>query len=152
MDPIHVKSALYQACKAYVAQRIATAKEALAEAKEAAAEETKSSAGDKYETGRAMAQLDEERALGQLAEANKLADALATIPQGKKNEEVQPGSLVITPQGHYFMGVSVGKVTEEGQDYFVIAPSSPIGQVLLGAKPGETVSFQGRTIAIQEVY
>jgi hypothetical protein len=54
-----------------VHQRIASAEEAIRMAQESANQEGKSSAGDKYETGRAMAQLEIEKASGQLAEANK---------------------------------------------------------------------------------
>ncbi|HAP62885.1 MAG TPA: hypothetical protein DCR93_26445 [Cytophagales bacterium] len=61
------------------------------------------------------------------------------------------GSLVITPQARYFLAISIGKMTWDGTDYFVISPASPIGQVLKGTQAGESISFQKRTITISEV-
>jgi len=52
---------------AYIDQRIDAAKKAIGEAQASANEETKSSAGDKYETGRAMMQLAIEQNSTQLA-------------------------------------------------------------------------------------
>ncbi|HAP62994.1 MAG TPA: 3-oxoacyl-ACP synthase, partial [Cytophagales bacterium] len=89
-----IKEGLLKACEAYVQQRQATAKAAIAEAKAAAAEETKSSAGDKYETGRAMAQLAEERAQTQLTEANKLAEGLTLMQRVEPGPKADLGSLV----------------------------------------------------------
>lgn len=146
-----IKQALYDACQQYVNQRLQTAKEALAAAREAAAEETKSSAGDKYETGRAMAQIEEERALGQLAEANRLNDAMQAVRPQVKTTTAEVGSLVVTETARYYLAVSVGKVSLSGVDYFVVSPASPIGQVLLGAQAGDAVQFQGRSIEVKEV-
>ena len=66
-----IKRKLYQHCINFVDKRIAAAKETIAMAQESANEDTKSSAGDKYETGRAMAQLEIEKTAGQLEEALK---------------------------------------------------------------------------------
>ena len=64
---------------AYVHERIAATQEAIYTAQLSANEETKSSAGDKYETGRAMAQLEIEKNTAQLAEALKLKQMLKQI-------------------------------------------------------------------------
>jgi sortase (surface protein transpeptidase) len=56
-----LKTRLHSLCVSYVGQRIETAQRAIAIAQASANEETKSSAGDKYETGRAMAQLEIEK-------------------------------------------------------------------------------------------
>ena len=147
-----IKEALFAACEEYIAKRVATAKEAIADAKAAAANETKSSAGDKYETGRAMAQIAEAQAQGQLSEAGKLAEGLALVQKASSGEAVGMGSLVITPMARYFLAISVGKVSLDGVDYFVVSPGSPIGQALQGAKAGESVTFQGRSIQVREVH
>ncbi|MDB5240215.1 MAG: hypothetical protein JWP57_840, partial [Spirosoma sp.] len=48
-----LKQALHARCRHYVQQRIDTARQAMEAAQESANSESKSSAGDKYETGRA---------------------------------------------------------------------------------------------------
>jgi hypothetical protein len=67
--PINIKESLYNHCMRYVQERIARIQNEIDLHQAAANEETKSSAGDKYETGRAMAQLDIERNSVQLREA-----------------------------------------------------------------------------------
>ena len=148
---LQVKSALYSLCEAYVQQRVNTAKEAMQAAQESANTEEKSSAGDKYETGRAMAQLERDRHAQLLAEAKKLDQELARINVDKTYESVQPGSLVITNRGAFFISISAGKLTLEGADYFAISPASPIGAVLTGKKSGDTVVFNKLSYQIVKV-
>src|ERR1700736_1647953 len=59
-----------------IGERMAAAKEAMEQAQEAANSEEKSSAGDKYETGRAMGHLQKDMHARQLAESVK---ELATL-------------------------------------------------------------------------
>ena len=51
-----------------------------------------------------------------------------------------PASIKTT-KGTYFLAVSVGKITVEGEDYFVVSTKSPIGKQLLGKKIGEVIPF-----------
>ncbi|HSY60679.1 MAG TPA: hypothetical protein VK796_02335, partial [Cytophaga sp.] len=66
------KNTLYAYCTDYVTERITRLKTEIKKTQSSANEETKSSAGDKYETGRAMAQLEIEKNTKQLAEAERL--------------------------------------------------------------------------------
>ncbi len=61
-----IKTRLLALCHNYVDQRITNSKQAMDDAQAAANEEGKSSAGDKYETGRAMAQIERDKAAQQL--------------------------------------------------------------------------------------
>jgi hypothetical protein len=83
---ISIKQQLYAKCLVFVEQRIATAQEAIASAQRSANEETKSSAGDKYETGRAMAQLEIEKSTLQLAESFKLKQFLEKMEVDQKTD------------------------------------------------------------------
>ncbi|MCU0369347.1 MAG: 3-oxoacyl-ACP synthase, partial [Cyclobacteriaceae bacterium] len=76
MENSALKQCLFQYCTEFVNRRIENARLASESAQDSANMEEKSSAGDKYETGRAMAQLENEKALQQLAEANKLKSLL----------------------------------------------------------------------------
>ena len=57
LHPLSLKDQILNKCREYVNVRIATAKQAMDNAQQSANEEGKSSAGDKYETGRAMMQM-----------------------------------------------------------------------------------------------
>ena len=139
MEPI--KPHLYARCLAYVQERILTATEAMQAAQESANSESKSSAGDKYETGRAMAQLERDRHAQLLADAKRMLADLEKINPGITTSVVVPGSLVRTSRGTFFLAISAGKLTLDGADYFAVSVASPIGALLLGKKVGEVVMF-----------
>ena len=139
MEPIKPK--LYARCLAYVQERILTATEAMQAAQESANSESKSSAGDKYETGRAMAQLERDRHAQLLADAKRMLADLEKINPGITTSVVVPGSLVRTSRGTFFLAISAGKLTLDGADYFAVSVASPIGALLLGKKAGEVVMF-----------
>ncbi|GAB3499159.1 hypothetical protein GCM10027341_21880 [Spirosoma knui] len=146
-----IKASLFALCESYVEQRINTAKEAMEAAQESANAEEKSSAGDKYETGRAMAQLERDRHAQLLAEAMKLGQELGRMNVDKVYESVQPGSLVSTNRGTFFISISAGKLTLNNVLYFAISPASPIGTALAGKKAGDTVTFNNLSYQITKV-
>lgn len=146
-----VKQQLFQACIDHVQSRIANASAAIAEAKEAAASETKSSAGDKYETGRAMMQQEIEKHSRQLTESQKLLQVLNAIDHSKTPATAQLGSLVKTSSASYYLAASIGQVVVGGDQYFVVSPGAPVGQALIGKKKGDSFTFGGRTERIEEV-
>ena len=96
-------------------------------AKESANDDSKSSAGDKHETGRAMAQLEQEKSGYQLKEAQELKNNLEKININTVSKSVQLGSIVITDKGNFFVSIPVGKLIVDSQTYYAISLSSPIG-------------------------
>jgi hypothetical protein len=148
---IKVKQQLFELCKTYIEQRIATAQDAIRTAQSSANEETKSSAGDKYETGRAMMQLEIEKNTVQLAEAQKLKQLLEQIKPEMKTDKVQLGSLVITDQGNFYISISVGQLVINGKIYFAIAPTSPIGLKFGGHVLGDSVPFNNKHYCIKAI-
>lgn len=148
----HIKQQLYDYCQAFISQRIETVKEAISEAQAAANDETKSSAGDKYETGRAMAQLEIEKNSTQLTETLKLKRILDGIRIDKQTEIVQPGSLVITQQSNFFIAISVGQHVIANETFLIVSAESPIGAKLKGLKAGESFSFNNKMHKIERVW
>lgn len=146
-----LKQLLYDRCIVYVKQRVETAQQAIHIAQTSANEETKSSAGDKYETGRAMMQLEVERNTHQLTEALKLNQALEQINPELETSIIQPGSLVMTNHGNFYIAISIGQLTVEGTHYFVISPMSPLGTKLMNGTAGASFAFNGKNYTIKEV-
>ena len=145
------KQQLYQLCVAYIEQRIDTAQEAIRIAQTSANDETKSSAGDKYETGRAMMQLEIEKNTVQLAEAIKLKQLLQQINPDKETTSVQLGSMVTTNQGNFYIAISAGQLTLKGKTYFAISASTPIGIKLMGQQKGAQFIFNNKTYTIEAI-
>lgn len=146
-----VKLLLYQQCQALAEQRIQTAREAMNSAQAAANEEGKSSAGDKYETSRAMMQLERDQHARALAEAQKLKQALENIDPQKSSAVVQPGSLVHTSIGNFYVAISLGKLHLAEAEYMAISPQSPIGALLMGKRPGDRLEFNKKKIEVLEL-
>jgi transcription elongation GreA/GreB family factor len=142
---------LYDLCQDYLARRILSAKQAIAASQEAANNETKSSSGDKYETGRAMMQLEIEKDSTQLSEALKLKYALDQITLTTDAINVQAGSLVFTDHAAFFIAISVGKLIANGNTYLAISPASPMGRKLMGLKVGDSLTLNDRTQLILEI-
>ena len=146
-----VKHALLEACHQYAEDRIAQIERAMKTVQEAANEETKSSVGDKYETGRAMMQLERDKYAIQLSEALKHRKILEAIDVEQASESVQLGSLVTTSEGNFFLAIGAGKLRVADKSYFAISVSSPIGTRLINKKAGDQVEFNGKLFRIQGV-
>ena len=120
-------------------------------AQQAANDEEKSSAGDKYETGRAMMQIERDKAARQLDEALKLRNTLEHLPIHSNTHTAGPGSLVITATKKIFISNGIGKLNVDGEDFLVVAPASPLGKALMGLKQKDHVVFNNETLMIEEV-
>jgi transcription elongation GreA/GreB family factor len=146
-----LKQQLHSRCLTYVDERIKAAQEAIHVAQQSANEETKSSAGDKYETGRAMAQLEIEKNGVQLAEALRLKQTLEQIQPDLETKTVRVGSLVITNQGNFYIAISAGQFLIDEKTYFVISPASPIGQKLYGLHVEQGFSFNKKEFSVLQI-
>lgn len=150
-DLISIKKLLHHYCVNGVNQKMETLQMAMMAAKESAHNDSKSSAGDKHETSRAMAQLEQEKLLGQLSEIQKLQQVLTHISPEKTSLIAELGSLIITNKGNYYIAIALGKVNVKNDMYFVISAVSPIGKVLLSTRIGSQVSFQNQQIIVKNI-
>ena len=147
----NLKKELYNLCVNYVKNRINTAREAIDDAQQSASEETKSSAGDKYETAREMMQQETDRNQAQLNEANKLLVALNQISVDTVSTTAVPGSLVVTDNGKFYITISAGALTLNGEGYFAVSPASPIGIKLQGRKVGDEFNLNGKDYRVKDI-
>ncbi|WP_167851955.1 3-oxoacyl-ACP synthase [Hymenobacter elongatus] len=146
-----LKQALYTACEHYAQDRLNTCLAAIQAAQESANSETKSSAGDKYETGRAMAQNERDRNLVQLQQGRQLQGELQRIDPSKPCDTVRPGALVKTSMGWFFISISAGKLTVEGTDYFAVSAAAPVAAALSGKRAGEEAVFNGKSVRVEQI-
>ena len=146
-----MKEQLLAYCKNQVQERVERIRQEISHAQETANDDTKSSAGDKYETGRAMMHLQQEQSRGKLNEALKLIETLSKVPVNTDEEIVSFGSLVKSSTGWFFLSVSLGKVNMDGNTYFLISTASPMGKALLGKRVGDQVAVNGRNMEIMGI-
>jgi hypothetical protein len=146
-----MKEELIRCVKEKVLLRIQEAQKAIDAAQSAANEETKSSAGDKYETGRAMAQNDRDMYARQLLEAEKDFQILEQIATTGKRFQVGAGSLVETTIGALFIAISSGIIELNGKKIMVLSPESPLGQAVSGKNKEDVINFRDKKIKILEI-
>lgn len=148
---IDLKKELHALCTIFVQQRMDNAQQAIISAEQSAAQDTKSSAGDKYETGREMLQQEKNRGMAQLTEANKLSIALKRISINGKSTKVEEGSVVKTNNGNFYIAISAGTLTFGGERYFAISAASPIGVKMLGCNVGDEFGLNGKGYKVLDV-
>jgi len=146
-----VKQALHQRCLAIAEERIVALQDIIRETQSAANNETKSSSGDKHETGRAMAQLEIEKLTAQLSELRNIKQNLTQIKPTITGNKVVLGSLVYTNNGNFYIAASIGKVSLENDSFFAVSPASPIGKILLTKKEKESFTLNGNAYTILAV-
>ncbi|MBD0823265.1 3-oxoacyl-ACP synthase [Aestuariibaculum marinum] len=148
---MEIKQALYNQCEILVSKRLDVVKQQIAQIQESLTSETKSTAGDKHETGRAMLQLEREKAGQQLAEINKIKQVLSKIDIKASATKVSLGSVVFTSQANYFIAVSLGELKVDEDVFYAISPSTPIGQLLLGKAVHDDINFRGNGFTILNI-
>lgn len=150
--PMSTKEKIYNQLQSQLQEKIAATKQLMESHKESLQSDTKSTAGDKHETGRAMIQMEYEASVKQWNTANELLVALNRIdPTITNNNKVGLGSLVYTNQGNYYLTVSLGKITLETDDYFAISFASPIGKLLRGKKVDDKFVFMNKEYKIKTI-
>nr|WP_321248302.1 3-oxoacyl-ACP synthase [uncultured Psychroserpens sp.] len=144
----NIKQDLYNQCLSFVDNRLQTIKNTISEIQESLTSETKSSAGDKHETGRAMLHIEREKAGQQLAEIQKINQIFSKIDVSETSETVVLGSVVFTTQANYFVAVSAGEISVASDKFYAISAITPIAQLLLGKKCGDDIQFRDQVFKI----
>ena len=146
-----IKTQLLQLCNQSLETRLQSVLAVIEDIKQSLQSETKSSAGDKHETGRAMLQWEREKAGHQLAEIEKTKQILSKINTESTSKNIGLGSVVFTTTSNYFISISAGELQVEGDTFYAISASTPIGQLLLGKSVGDKVTFRNMTFEITEI-
>lgn len=151
-NKLELKRQLFIQCKQFCSNRLTNIQRAIDDLQESLTSETKSSAGDKHETGRAMLQLELEKAGNQFAETQNLQQALSEINVSKTSAIICLGSVVITSKTNYFIAISAGELMFNNQIFYAISPITPIGKLLIGKQVGDLVSFREQAFSVVAVY
>jgi transcription elongation GreA/GreB family factor len=151
MLDLEIKEALFRQCEAYANKRLQTVEAVISSNQLALQSETKSSAGDKHETGRAMLQLEMEKAGQQLAGIMQMKEILAKVDILKTSKNVCLGSVIFTEKVNYFLSISAGQLEVANKIYFAVSVSSPIGKLLLGKQENDVISFNGMLYKVQKI-
>lgn len=117
-------------------------------------QETKSTAGDKYETSRAMLHIEQQNVTGQLSVLLQQKAILESIPLNKNSQtetKIQFGNLVKTNRGYVFIAAALGKIIVDKQSIFAISAESPLGKLLINQTTGMTIKIQSASYTIEAI-
>ena len=117
--------------------------------------DTKSSMGDKYETGREMLQQEINNLQVQLNEVLKQQDFLKTsfdkLRMTKKFDKAEKGAIVKTEKGLFFISVSLGEINFDNQKIICISPESPLAKAMNGKQKGDVFSLNNMSQKIVDI-
>ncbi|MGI9650610.1 hypothetical protein [Chryseobacterium sp. RLHN22] len=137
------KSSLIDSIKSKLSEKIRNFEKLIAETRESN-NDTKSSMGDKYETGREMLQQEINNLQVQLNEVLRQQDFLKTILI-KPSDKAEKGAIVKTEKGLFFISISLGEITFENQKIICISPESPLAKAMNGKISEESFSVNSIT-------
>ena len=147
-----LKETLVRICVKTIEEKLLNIDKELALVQKSANEETKSSAGDKYETGRAMLMLEKEKLLGQKEQLFNQLKPLKSIDVKKVCDKVELGAIVLTTGSNYFISSALGKIESDGSSYLVVSALAPIAQAMLGKQVDDTFTFNKMNCKITNIY
>lgn len=145
------KAKLLHIVKNTIQEQIAAAQAMVKEAFDAVADDTKSTAGDKHETSRAMAQIEQEKAGKQLMKIQTIQSLVQSISLELVNE-VSVGAVVYTEDNCYFIAQALGKISCEDDTIFCVSPSAPIVQAMLGLKKNDQFTFNNEVVTLVNIF
>ena len=146
-----IKQQLHLKCQELLQDRLRVLEKSMNDIYNNLESETKSTAGDKHESGRAMLHLEREKLGHQLAIINNQLQVFNKINLEAQISRVVLGSLVYTTQANYFISVSMGELKAGKIRAYAISPMSPVGQALMLKAVDETVFYNNQKIKILKI-
>ncbi len=146
------KNKLKQFCKLQIEHRIHAAKLAIENAREITNQEEKSTVGDKYETARAMGQLEQDMHARQLAENLKELSLLQSVDVNIIYSEVSIGAFIKSANISFFIIAGMGKQMVDDKTILFLSPNAPLAKLLLHKKPTDNFVFNAANMVIEDVF
>ncbi len=146
-----LKQKIYNHYMQLVDEKINILQQVLSDLKESGTNETKSTAGDKHETALAMLQIEQANKRAQLQEIITQKNTLEKINPNITATVIVNGSLVKTNRGYLFISTALGKAIIDNIPVIALSAQSPLGQKLMGLKPGEHAAINKIDYQIESI-
>jgi ElaB/YqjD/DUF883 family membrane-anchored ribosome-binding protein len=115
------------------------------------ANDTKSSAGDKFETAREMANQEINKLQTVLHDKKRFLQLLQSESFSKTHSTIQSGTLVQISGNWYFFGVPFGKLMYKKKQVLGIGLTAPFAQAFLQKVVDSTIVFGGNELIIEQI-
>ena len=146
-----IKKTLFDHCKAHLEKKMGVLEQQKKSLQKDLTSETKSSAGDKHETGRAMIQLEREKLGNQIRETELNYQRLNTIKDVKTSTIISLGSIIFTDKANYFIAIAADFCEVNSKVFYCISSQSPIGKLLIGKKINESIMINNIVSTILKI-
>lgn len=146
-----MKKKIYDACVILLQNKIDFFNHTLNDLSEGTKNDSKSSAGDKHETAMAMMQIEQEKIGKQLNDVTHLLHLLYRIDINTSLEKIGKGSLIYSAKNIFFIATSLGKITVDGLEVFVISPESPLALAFMGKKVNDKATVNNQTYIVDKI-
>lgn len=133
-----------------VSEKIQTLQHEIEQLRSDISSDSKSTAGDKHETSRAMAQLEMEKLGLQILDYQQQLQSIRQFQSlHGSSDTIKTGSLIELSNGWFFLGLGIGKVTFQSTDVFCLSLQSPLGQQLFNKKIGQEIILPSLSLTIE---
>jgi hypothetical protein len=146
-----IKKTLFNHCKTHLEKKMKVLEQLKKNLQKDLTYETKSSAGDKYETARAMIQLENEKLSNQIHEIELNYQKLNTIKDFQTSKSISLGSIIFTDKANYYVAIAADFFEINSKVFYCISSQSPIGKLLIGKKINESIMFNDVQSTILEI-
>jgi len=147
-----LKQKIYDHFLGVIQAKLDAIEQKLNDLQESLKQETKSTAGDKYETARAMVHIEQEQTGRQRSELLLQKAELESIDLNTGSGIIGKGSLAETDRGYLFLSIGQGKTIIEQQTVYALSLQSPLGKLLAGKTAGDIVTMNHTSYLIKNVY
>ena len=113
--------------------------------------ETKSTAGDKHDTSRAMIHLEQEKIQHQFSALQQQRYQLLSYTNTSPSGKIVAGSLIQTTDNLFLVGIGLGKQLLNDRIVYCVGGETPLAHQLLGKKVGDEFFFNGATEKINAI-
>ncbi len=144
------KAKILELVKSKISEKIGNLERLIAETR-ASSNDTKSSMGDKYETGREMLQQEINNLQLQLNE-NLIHQNFLKNVNTNPHQMIGNGTLVETDAGIFYISVSAGEITFENRKIYAVSSDSPISKAMMGKKVGDEFVVNGLNRQIKTLW
>ncbi len=141
-DAADLKRAIHWHCHRLLADRLTQTRQDIERCRAKALDGGASSVNARIELEKLHAVLEQLQAM---------APVLADIDPTGHHGSIVPGALVRTDMGLFYIAVALGRTEVDGIPLWVVAPHSPIVQVLKDTPVGEIAFFNGQAFRMQLV-
>jgi len=144
------KSAIKTLCLQLLHQKLDSLNQSMKDVSDASNQDSKSSAGDKHETTKAMMQIEQEKIGKQIELIRTQIAEVERIQTELKQTTVANGSLILTDQGNFYVAAALGKIKLKEEEYIFISIHSPIGNAILKSDQ-KSFDLNGRKYQIKRI-